>query len=155
MQLWEWQTINPEWFFERVFPSFLLDRRATFLDFDSDVAFEIYSSSFGILKSPNLSLHAHFSFRSARFACPATSYAHGSSIGHGANPHTTHPSGTIRETESNEAAIGVSVFSPATSVQAQSRAIVRGTLTNKVGFFSFAGCSRRVVFPLVRGVWAM
>ena len=95
----------------------------------------------------------HFSFRSARLlALPLLMLmAVVSVMAQTPIPHTL--SGTIRETESNEAAIGVSVFlTRDTSVQAQSRAIVRGTRTNKVGFFSLPDVPEGSYFLVVRGV---
>lgn len=95
----------------------------------------------------------HFSFRSARLLVPLflMLMAVASVMAQAPIPHTL--SGTIREAESNEAAIGVSVFlTRDTSVQAQSRAIVRGTRTNKVGFFSLPDVPEGSYFLVVRGV---
>lgn len=71
-----------------------------------------------------------------------------------AQPSLLHAlSGTIREAESNEAAIGVSVFlTRDTSAKAQNSAIVRGTRTNKVGFFSLPDVPEGSYFLVVRGV---
>jgi outer membrane cobalamin receptor len=66
-------------------------------------------------------------------------------------PHTL--SGSIREAESNEAVIGVSVFlTRDTSAKAQTSAILRGARTNKVGFFSLLDVPEGAYFLVVRGV---
>ncbi|MCU0426389.1 MAG: TonB-dependent receptor [Candidatus Kapabacteria bacterium] len=66
-------------------------------------------------------------------------------------------SGTVREAESNEAVIGVSVFlTRDTAAKAQGNvpasAIVRGARTNKVGFFSLPDVPEGSYFLVVRGV---
>ena len=66
-------------------------------------------------------------------------------------------SGTVREAETGEAAIGVSVFltrdtAAKGQISAQANAIVRGTRTNKVGFFSLTDVPEGAYFLVVRGV---